>query len=359
MYKLIKFDKEGNYIKDFLALPKELYSKSDIVQNEKEERDILLENHLLSKYFKIYKLLVYKEMKVAARCILTIYPNDQCAYIGFFECIKDTECSKLLFEEASRLSRDNKCNKIIGPVDCSFWIKYRLKFDNFNKKPYVSEPYNKEYYLEQFLAGGYRVVETYVSNYYDKLPRFNYTNKKCKDRYDEFISKGYEISSPKVKDYDIVIRKIYKLLIELFKDFPVFKTIKEEDFVQLFASYQRILDFSFVKLAYYKGEAVGFVIGMPDYGNMLYGKIGLLKYGKILFKKTRSSNYVVLYMGVSPEHVGLGNAMGHTLIKNVQRKRATSIGALIKAGKVTQRYVNNKITSSNTYVLLEYDLGSH
>lgn len=139
----------------------------------------------------------------------------------------------------------------------------------------------------------------------------------------------------------------------LYKNFPVFKSISEEDFSQQFGSYKHILDFSFVKIAYYNKEAVGFVIGMPDYGNMLYGKLGVLKYVKLFLKKIRSSNYVVLYMGVKPEHSGLGNAMAYTMIKNVQKKRATTIGALIKEGKVTQGYVNNKIISSNTYVLLE------
>lgn len=356
MYNLITFDKEENYINDFLKIPKELYSSRDIVQNEKEERELLLEVHLLSKYFKIYKLIVYSGRSACARCILTIYPGDDYSCIGFFESINDIECSKLLFEEASRLSRTNKCKKIVGPIDCSFWIKYRLKINNFDRKSYVSEPYNKDYYLELFLAGRYKIVETYVSNYYKKPPMFNYVDKKSMERYNKFTNSGYHIISPREKDYDIVIREIYKLLMELYKNFPVFKSISEEDFLQQFGNYKHILDFSFVKIAYYNKEAVGFVIGMPDYGNMLYGNLGFLKYVKLFLKKIRSSNYVLLYMGVKPEHRGLGNAMACTIIKNVQKKRATTIGALIKEGKVTQGYVNNKIISSNTYALLEYDL---
>ena len=356
MYKLIRFDKEENYIKDFLVIPKKLYSTGDIVQNEKEERELLLEKHVLSKYFKIYKLIVFNNGSACARCVVTIYPGDEYSCIGFFESINDVECSKLLFEEASRISKSNKCNKIKGPIDCSFWIKYRLKLNNFEGKSYVSEPYNKEYYLKLFLAGGYKIVETYVSNYYKKPPMFNYINKKSKERYEKFTSEGYQIISPKEKDYDIVIREIYKLLMELYKDFPVFKSLSEEDFLEHFGSYRHILDFSFVKMAYYNEEAVGFVIGMPDYGNMLYGKLGLIEYAKLFLKKIRSSNYVILYMGVEPEHYGLGNAMSQTIITNIQKKRATSIGSLIKEGKVTQRYVNNKIVLSNTYALLEYEI---
>lgn len=356
MYKLIVFDKEENNIKDFLALPRELYSKKEIVQNEREEKQLLKEEHLLSRYFKIYKMLVYSENKPCARCILTVYPDDDCSYIGFFESINDIECAKLLFDEAGRISRENKCTRIMGPVDASFWIKYRLKVNNFDKRAYVSEPYNKEYYLELFLAGGYRIAETYVSNYYKRLPAFNYMDRKCMKRYENFINKGYDISSPYERDFDTAIRKIYRLLMELYKNFPIFKNIDEEDFVKHFESYRHILDFSFVKLACYNGEAVGFVIGMPDYGNMLYSKIGFLKYIRIVLKRIRSSNYVVLYMGVLPEHRGLGNAMVQTLIRNSQKKRSTTIGALIREGKATQGYVSDKITSSNKYVLLEHGL---
>lgn len=125
-------------------------------------------------------------MSACARCILTIYPGDDYSCIGFFESVNDIECSKLLFEEASRISKANKCKKIVGPIDCSFWIKYRLKINNFHKKSYVSEPYNKEYYLDLFLAGGYEIAETYVSNYFEKLPLFNYIDKKSMGRYKRF-----------------------------------------------------------------------------------------------------------------------------------------------------------------------------
>lgn len=356
MYKLIRFDKEENYINDFLELPKKLYSKDEIVQNQKEEREILLEKHILSKYFKIYKLICYKENEASARCILTIYPNDDCSYIGYFESIKDNQCSKLLFEEVGRISKENNCKKIQGPVDTSFWVKYRLKTNNFHKKPYISEPYNKEYYLDLFLFGGYKIIETYVSNYYEKPPFFNYSDKKAKGRYENFINKGYKIISPKPRDYDKTIRIIYSMLMELYNNFPIFKDIKEEDFVQIFASYKYILDFSMVKIVYYKNEAVGFAIAMPDYGNMLYGKLGLKEYGKLFLKKLRSNNYVLLYMGVKPKHKGLGNAIVQTMIGKVKARRSTAIGSLIKEGKVTQGYVHDKIASTNTYALLEIEL---
>ena len=41
------------HINDFLALPKRIYVKEELMQNEKEERAILKGTHILSHYFTV------------------------------------------------------------------------------------------------------------------------------------------------------------------------------------------------------------------------------------------------------------------------------------------------------------------
>jgi hypothetical protein len=359
MVEVIQFNSEENYINDFLKLPKVLYSKKTIVQNEKEERELLLSTHVLSKYFTMTKFLCYHDNAVAARCVATVYPDDSTAYIGFFECVNNTDCSKVLFDEVKKFAAENGFLNIVGPVDASFWIKYRLKVNKFEKRPYVSEPYNKDYYLKLFLDSGFSVFEEYASNTYNRQPLFGYKNEKSEERYKRFTTNEYKIVTPALKDWDKTIREIYKLLTELYSSFPIYKSIDEADFVKHFESFKYILDLSMVKMAYYNGEAVGFFIGTPDYGNSLYGKITLLTYAKVILKKIRSSNYIMLYMGVSKKHKGLGLAMIHTIIKNVNKKHATAVGALIKEGKITGKYGSDGIESKYKYVLLKYDIAGN
>lgn len=356
MYKVVQFGGEEKYINDFLKLPKTLYSKKTIVQNEKEENELLRSTHVLNKYFKMTKFLCYGDNNAVARCVVTVYPGDTTAYLGFFECIDNTDCSKALFDAVKKFATANGFKNIVGPVDASFWIKYRLKVNKFEKRPYVSEPYNKEYYLKLFFDGGFSVFEEYASNTYDRQPLFGYKNKKSEERYKRFTNNEYKIITPTLKDWDKTIREIHELLTELYRDFPIYKNIDEADFVKHFESFRYILDLSMVKMAYYKGEAVGFFIGTPDYKNTLYGKIMLLTFIEVFFKKIRSANYIMLYMGVSKKHRGLGLAMIHTIIKNVNKKHATAVGALIKEGKITGRYGSDGIESKYKYVLLEYDI---
>jgi hypothetical protein len=355
MIKVVEFEQETKYIEEFLRLPSILYDKKTITQNYEEEKSLLLDKHVLSKYFKLHKYLVYSKSKVAGRCIITIYPNDPTLYIGYFECINDAEVSASLFKKVEEYAKKNKFGKIVGPVDCSFWIKYRLKTNQFDKRPYIGEPYNKEYYLSLFSDYDFKISENYISNIFHRLPLFNkkINKKKYVDRYKEFSKKEYKIISPRKKDYDKVFKEIYQMLMELYNDFPLFKYITEEDFIKHFSYFKYITDPSMLKMAYHNGEAVGFFIGVPDYHNMLYSKLNMYKYLKIFIKRIRSSNYVMLYMGVKKEHQGLGKAITNLIIKNVVLRMASAIGAFIRKGKITEKYVSDAITDQYEYVLLE------
>ena len=61
MIEVVEFQFEEKYIKDFLKLPQLLYGKDDLMEDKKSVEEILRENHILSKYFKIYKFVVYKD----------------------------------------------------------------------------------------------------------------------------------------------------------------------------------------------------------------------------------------------------------------------------------------------------------
>jgi len=357
MYKAVLFDKENEYIDDFLSLPNLLYAKNEITQNLGEERKIVEGTHVLNKYFKQYKILVYSQTKnPCGRCIVTIYPNSDVAYIGYFECMEDAECAKKIFEKADECARSEGLKKIIGPLDSSFWIKYRLKVDGFDGLPYTGEPYNKSYYKKMFEDNGYSVLESWVSNIYAKIPLFFKRKTIYKERLDTAERNNYKIVNAKAKDFEKIVDIIYALISETFKEFITFKAITNEDFRELFKDYKYILDYDFVKIAYYEEEAVAFSIVLPDYQNLLFRKMTLVNKIRIMFKKELCNNYVSLYMGVKKEHKGLGKALTQKIIKDLYFRRASCIGALITKGKVTEKYVEEQIEHKNEYVLFEKEL---
>lgn len=357
MLNIIQFDKEQQYINDFLSLPGLIYTKKEIVQNYNLEKQILLEKHVLNKYFSIYKFNLYDDNQIVTRCIITIYDNDPMAYFGFFETKNNILYVKAIFEHIYKFLQTKNILSLLGPVNCSFWIGYRLKVNKFDKLPYFNEPYNKDYYFELLKHVDFEVCQTYISNQYKKIPLVRFKNKKTENRFKKFTDLGYKIVSPRKDEFDFVLKSIYKLLMELYVDFPVFKHISEEDFFINFDSLKYIIDYKFLKLAYYNNQVVGFFVALPDYKNILNKKINFITPLKIIAKKVRCSNYVLLYMGVKAEHIGLGNSMSYVIMKNLKSKRATSIGAFIKSGRVTGKYVKQLIDYEFEYVLLEKRLG--
>jgi len=357
MYRIIEFKNEEKHINDFLLLPKLLYDEKTFTQDEAGERKIIEETHVLNKYFKQHKFLAYDRSEtVCGRCIVTVYDGEKEAYIGYFECIEDDECAALLFEKAEECVREAGLTSITGPVDSSFWIKYRLKANGFDRKPYVGEPYNKPYYEKMFRDNGYTVLENWVSNIYKKIPLVYKGETVYKERLNAAKANQYKIVSPSPKAFDETLDIIYGLISETFKEFVTFKKIDREDFREIFKNYRYILDYHFVKIAYFHEEPVAFSILLPDYQNLLYGQLTACKKIRILLKKIRSGNYVSLYMGVKKEHRGLGKALAQKIIRNTYVRRSGCIGALITEGKITENYGQEQLSDKIRYVLFKKEM---
>ena len=350
----VKVQKDQKRIKDFIGLAKRLYDKTAYMESASSVRQLLLGEHLLSKDFTLDAYLIYDGGKTVGRFAITRYPQDDTAYFGFFECEERAEVAKFLFENAKTICGEMGCKTMLGPVDASFWLTYRLKINQFDKLPYTGEPYNKPYYYKFFLDNGFTVKEHYTSQGYHAIDE-SYVNEKFETRFQMFVDQGYVIESPKIEAYEQAVDDVYTMITELYSDFPVFKNISREHFQELFASYKSIMNMSMTKMAYYDGKAVGFYVSLPDYGNLVY-RINPWNLLKILKLRKEPKRYVMLYMGVDPAHRGLGKALVFSVMKELERSHLPSIGALARDGKVMQTYASEDITDIYEYVLLEYAL---
>lgn len=351
--ELVRFEKEKKYVNDFLLLGRKLYG-DNCVQDDAMTKSILLSSHTLSKYFKSYNFLVYDKSKPVGRFILTFYENDPSAYIGFFECENDDNAAEFLFDSAAAFAIEKGAEQLIGPVDCSFWIKYRLKINMFDKPSYTGEPYNLEYYKKQFFDNGFESVEHYTSNVYEHIGS-DYVNEKFEERFKLFSSQGIVIKDLDFEDFDRNLTEVYYLLSELYSDFPVYKKISLDDFLEMFSSYKKVVDPGMVKFAFYENRMVGFFISVPDYSN-LTNNITLPKLLKIIKIKSSPKRFIMLYMGVDPLFKGLGKALAYTVLKELKERSASGIGALTRDGKVTQNYAEDLIDERYEYVLLRRKL---
>lgn len=342
-------------LSEFISLPKKLYKKSELMQDRAEETALLKGTHILSRYFRVFPVIAIDENGcTAARCAVTIYHDRPCAYFGFFECINDINAAETLLSCAETIAKKEGRNAITGPVDCSFWIRYRLKTDNFGS-PYTDEPYNLDYYEKLLTDCGFISCGEYISNRYGRIPE-EYSGGKFSRRLPEFIQKGYELRSPDTSTFDRSLREIYRLIMELYSDFQTFSPITEEEFTALYSPLKKIVDYSMVKVAYFHGEAVGFFVSVPDFGNAVRGSITPAKLMKILKTKKKCRQYILLYLGIKPEHKGLGKALSEALCQTLADNGADSVGALIRAGKVNGSYFSKLIKDKYSYRLYSKDI---
>lgn len=352
----IEFNNEKKYIDHFIGIYRRLYTQNgENMQNDSELRELLLGTHMLSGYFTMHKFCIYRDNQVVGRFAITIYPNDDTAYFGFFECEDDEKIAQFIFKSAEDFAKAKGLARLTGPVDASFWIKYRLKLNLFDKKPYTGEPYNKSYYPKMFENNHFTMLRHYTSSIYEKLDN-NFSSAEYEERLHEFTSSGYEIKSPSAENWDAIIADVYRMITRLYSDFPIFKGLSEDDFAKNFESYKLIINFKMVKMAYYNGRAVGFFISIPNYGNVVYHTNNPLNIAKIMKIKHMPSEYVMLYMGVEPEHRGLGKALVQTIINELSNSGLPSIGALQMDGKITQNYVSEKITQRYEYALYNKEI---
>lgn len=346
---------EKELVRKFLELPGRLYKKREIMQQPEEERRILEGTHVLSHYFTVYPLLVLDERGTAvSRAVLTVYPGDPKACLGFFESEDCTEAVKLLFEKAEAVAGACGCTKIIGPVDASFWIRYRFKNSCFEHS-YTGEPYNRDYYVRLWQEAGYEITGRYYSNHY-RIVRRSFRDPVFSSRLCQKLKEGYEIKSPSGKTFDRTLKEVYGLLIELYRSFPVYKPVSQEEFISLYSYLKPLIRYSMVKMAYYQGKPVGFFISIPDYGNTVYGKLSPVDYVRILLTRARPRSYVMLYMGVDASHRGLGKAMAEAIKEELQAAGVPSVGALIRQGNVNRDYFRELVDYEYEYVLLSREL---
>lgn len=343
---------------DFLDLPKRIYEDTFSPQDRKLEEKLLKGKHVLSHRFTVIPVLMYQTAYSnyipLSRCIITLYENDDNAYIGLFDSVDNYYIYKKFLSEVEKKCKKLGKKKIIGPVDASFWINYRFKYRSDNKftDSYSGEPYNKIRYTQMWLDAGFDISETYISNMYRQIQEGD-KSAKCELRIRQMKDRGYKFRNCSYKTFDKDLKIVYKLMINLYSTFPTFKHIEWIEFKQLFSYLKYILNYSMTWIVEKDSEAVAFFICVPNYHKMNLETTLISKLITFLKLRKKPEEYVMLYMGVDKKALGLGSALAGLTKEELYKNGCTSIGALVHGSKPTGNYYKDLIVGKTEYVLLE------
>ncbi|MBQ9045327.1 MAG: hypothetical protein IJ112_05215 [Oscillospiraceae bacterium] len=335
----------------FLALPEGLYPPERRTQDRAELTALLCGEHPLSADLAVYPFLALDENdQSAARCMLALCPGDENGYVGFFESEDAPDAAALVLGAAAEKAKLFGRSRLVGPCSASFWLGSRFKISNF-REYYTGEPNNMAYYPRLWEACGFRVTDRYVSHHM-RVPTDADVREEAVRRLEAARAAGYDFRTITLRTFDDSLRDICALLTRLYSDLPGFQEITERQFVTLFSPLRYVLDHEMVKLVYYHGALAACAVCIPNYGALAARDRSLRDTAALLRMRRAPGEYVIPYMGVAPEHAGLGSALTELLRQELQRKNAKSVTAPIRDGEVPGDLCRVLKTHETAYVLM-------
>jgi len=309
--------------------------------------------HPLSGDVRLVPFVVERGGRVVGRCALCLPAvadegtKRGPARLGFFECVDEQPVADELFDWARRTALAAGYAELVGPVDASFWLRYRMKLDHFDA-PYTGEPYNPSYYPRLWERAGWQVGQRYSSTVY-RVPPPGFVVGRYDERLAAALAGGRRVAALDLTLWDEDLPKVHALIMRRYAGMPLFHPLSLETFAALFGGLRRIADPQLITLAWNGDELAGFSIVLPDYGDLLDRRLTPVTTARILARKRRYQTVVAAYM--ASDEPGLGSSMAARLLTQARDRGLRVIGSLIAEGTPTEAFAPELVESRRHYAL--------
>jgi len=255
--------------------------------------------------------------------------NDGVGFIGFFDCIDDTDVAGGLFDTAADWLKQHGCTIIRGPVNPSLNHTLGLLIDGFNSAPMFMMTYNPPYYEKLFEANGFAKSQDLYA-YWGEIGMLPKINEKLQPICNQIKERtGVILRSVDVKNFQNDVEQflnIYnKALTNTWGFVPM--SLKE---VKEMAFYLKYLIVPELTVAVeMDGKMVGASFALPDFNPRIKeigGRITPLRLFKLLRRKEQIKSIRVLSTNVMPEYqmLGLGLVLLNGLVPKVMESGITN-----------------------------------
>lgn len=227
-------------------------------------------------------------------------------YGRFFamECYEDPEVFHALISKVEEWAKNKGVEKLIGPLGFSDKDPQGFQIEGFEHQTVVAMAANYPYMPKMLENEGYTKkvdLNDYIVYVKDELPEIYQRIYSRISNRNEIIIKEFN-SKKELKDY---IVPALTLMNELYAPIYGFVPLTEKEMIDLASQYLPVLDPHFVKMAFYKDELIGFIVGMPDISEGLKKCRGrIFPFGIFhLIKAMKKSTHIVLLLGgIKPEY---------------------------------------------------------
>jgi predicted acetyltransferase len=255
--------------------------------------------------------------------------KDKVGYFGYFECIKDYDVAKTLFEVCEDWLKSKNISKIRGPIQGRIDMKSGFLTNAFDNKPYALATYNPKYYNDFVKKFGFKKIRDLYAYYLD---------------LSKPIPKYLEEAKDKCEADGIRIRKFNKLRTrkEMNWWIPLMKELFSFHWEYIDVSEEEVRSHYEIKKAKWiadsklfliaeneKNEPIAFKWATPDYNYIikrLNGRLGLTGIIKFLWHQRNIKRGRFNFVGIDKKYRGkkIGSCMNYYTILEMKRRGYTN-----------------------------------
>jgi GNAT superfamily N-acetyltransferase len=290
--------------------------------------------------------LAYKEGKIAGRIAgiinrryIEAWKNNY-ARFSYIDFVDDTDVSKALFDAAEKWAKENKMEKIHGPLGFTDFDPEGMLVEGFEELGTFGAIYNYPYYVKHIEKYGYKKDVDWIE--FQVKPPEQILEKV--DRIAAIVSKKYDLKILRVKKAKELLpygKEIFHLINRAYKDLFGFVQLSDKQIELYIKEYFGFIRPDFVPVVLdNQNKIVAFGITMPSLSKALQKNRGrMFPFGFIsMLKAMKSNNMADLYLvAVDPQMQDKG------------------VNALL-INEMNKIYIKNKITLVETNRELETNL---
>jgi len=299
-------------LRTFLRLPWRIYRDDPLWVPPllREVAPFFTGKHPFCRHATVLPLLAMKDGEAVGRVAAIVdrrfidYHGRRIGYFGFFEAMDDLEVARALMQGAKEALREMGMEEMIGPMNPSTNYECGMLVDGFSTPPYIMMPHNPPYYPKLMEAIGLHKARDLYANLIigdgtipERIQRIaTWALKKTPGLRVRTVEKG---------DVEGEIRRFMRIYHEAWAKNWGFVPMSEDEVVFMAKALKAVLVPDLGLFAEVDGEAVGFILALPNYNLILRhlnGRLGPLGLLKALYWKRRIDELRVLLLGVRPPY---------------------------------------------------------
>ncbi len=227
--------------------------------------------------------------------------NEKVGFFGFFECTRDYEVAKALYDRAGAWLSRRGMERIRGPFSFSTNDVVAFLLEGFSSPPVIMMPYNPEYYIEFAERYGFVKAKDLVA-YFLTTENLNWRIIEIAERLkrrSHFTVRS--LNFRKIKEEIALVRQVYNKAWERNWGFV---PMTEREFEHIALRLKQIADKELVFIAEADNKPIGFFMALPDINlalaHLRSGRLFPFGFLKLLWWARRIKSLRVLTLGVIP-----------------------------------------------------------